>query len=263
MLLIPIGDVHLGARACDVDALRRTVSEIQNTENAFWVGMGDYAECINLTDKRFDLKSLEPRFLPRLDDLANACFEELKQILTPIREKCLGLLVGNHEETLRLRQSQDIHGALCLALRAPNLGYDCLLRWTFRRCKAAKHGRFPATTLKILASHGTIASRRPGAKINRMEDIASNFNCDIAMFGHGHSKLASERIELDVPASGTMRLMERKKIVIMTGCYRKNHAEGTLDYAEKAGYPPVPIGSPRIRIRPFALPRDRFVVSVG
>ena len=96
-----------------------------------------------------------------------------------------------------------------------------------------------------------------------MADVASSFNCDLALFGHGHSKLLSERIELDVPDQGKLRLTERKKLVLMTGCYRKNHMEGTMDYGEKAGYPPVPIGSPRIRVRPFANPRERFQVVMG
>lgn len=256
--LYPIGDIHLGAKACDVPALARTVERVRADRNARWIGMGDYAEHITISDKRFDLKTIDPRYLPELDDLPAACVRDLVGILSPIRDKCLGLVVGNHEESLRLRNSHNVHGALCVALGAANLGYDSIVRWTFKRSSHA------AATIKILASHGTIAGRRNGGKVNRMEDVASNFDVDVALFGHGHSQLAAERIELSVPSSGRMRLQEKKKVFMMTGTYRRNHTEGTLDYGEKAGFAPVPIGSPRIRIRPWATnPRDRFRVEIG
>jgi hypothetical protein len=155
-----------------------------------------------------------------------------------------------------------VHGALCIGLRAHDLGYDSIIRWTFQRKSGS--GRPSGTTVKILASHGTIAGRKDGGKINRMADVASNFNVDIALFGHGHSKLVSERVELDVPDTGAMRLIERKKLVLMTGTFRRNHTVGTLDYGEKAGFAPVPIGAPRIKIRPHCdNPRDRYTVEIG
>jgi len=253
--LYPIGDIHIGAKGCEVDTLREVVAEVERQPNAFWIGMGDYAESINLSDKRFDLRSIAPRYLPRLDDMPRACLDDLVQLFDPIKKKCLGLLVGNHEEKLRLRDSNDIHGALCVALGVKNLGYDSLLRWTFRRSGAS-------TVVKIMASHGTIASRKAGAAANRMEDVASNFDCDIALFGHGHKKIVGERVELGMPESGAMRITERKKLVLMTGTFRRNHQEGTLDYGEKAGYPPVPIGCPAIRIAPWAPARSRFQVTI-
>jgi hypothetical protein len=256
--LYPIGDIHLGAKACSVGELKRTIEEVRANPRARWIGMGDYAEHITMGDKRFDIRTIDESYLDKLDDLPGACVRDLAELFYPIREKCIGLLVGNHEEKLRLTQSNDVAGALCIALRTKNLGYDSIVRWTFRS-KSRTGNRGFSTVIKILASHGTIASRKAGAKINRMDDIASNFNVDIALFGHGHSELSHTRIELDIPSNGEMDLIERKKLTVMTGCYRRNHTVGTLDYGEKAGYAPTPIGSPRIRIRPGAeQPKDRF-----
>jgi len=255
VVLIPIGDIHLGARACDTDALKATIEEVKRTPNAFWLGMGDYSESITISDKRFDLRSVEPTLRSKLDDLPNACLQQLVGLFSPIKDKCLGLLVGNHEETLRLRQSQDIHSALCVALSAKNLGYDALIRWKFRRGRAT-------STLMVFASHSTIAGRKDGAKVNRMMDVTRNFDADLYLFGHGHSQIASRSVELSVPESGQLKLKERLRIALMTGTYRKTYQQETLDYSEKMGCSPTPIGSPRILIRPWAGPRHRFEVVI-
>ena len=253
--LIPIGDIHLGSRSCDTDALKATIEEVKNTPGCVWLGMGDYSEAITIGDRRFDLRSVEPGLRPYLDDLPNACLKQLVTLFSPIKDKCIGLLVGNHEETLRLRQSQDIHGALCVALGAKNLGYDALIRWKFKRVGAT-------STLMVFASHSTIAGRKDGAKVNRMMDVTRNFDADLYLFGHGHSQIASRSVELSVPESGQLKLKERLRIALMTGTYRKTYAQETLDYSEKMGCSPTPIGSPKIVIRPWAGPRHRFEVAI-
>jgi hypothetical protein len=258
--LVPIGDVHLGARACDTDALKTTIEWVRKTPGAYWIGMGDQAEHICPGDKRFDLKTLDPKFLPSLDDLPNRCLKELVLLFQPIKSKCLGLLTGNHEETLRLRNSHDIHGALCVALNAKNLGYDSLIRWTFRRGNNGKN--FGPSVITLFASHSTISGRRDGAKVNRMLDVSRNFDADLYLFGHGHAQVAARSVELGLPASGALKLRERLRLVCMTGTYRRTYAEGTLDYSEKGGFAPTPIGSPRIEIRPWASARERFAVTI-
>ena len=257
--LYPIGDIHLGAAACDVDALRAVIDAVRADSSAYWVGMGDYAECINLQDKRFDLKSVDVKYLPRLDDIANACFEDLAAYFEPIKEKCLGLLVGNHEETLRLRHSQDVHGALCLRLGLKNLGYDSLIRWRFKRGNRADS---PSSHLTIFASHGTIAGRRDGAKLNRIEDLHRNFDADIYLVGHGHSQIVGRSVQLSVPDSGELKLKERLRLSLMCGTFRKSYEEGTRDYSEKSHFSPPVIGCPVITVKPWSDPRERFQVQV-
>jgi hypothetical protein len=249
--LYPIGDIHLGAKGCEVDTLRATIEKVRADRNARWCGMGDYAEHIVPSDKRFDQRSVDPRYGNDLHDIPGACVRDLIEMFRPIRDKCLGLITGNHEETLRLRDGHNVQAALVYGLGAKDLGYDAIIRWTFRR-NAGTYQKAVARTIKILISHGTIAGRKDGGKINRMADVASNFNVDLALFGHGHSKIMSERIELDVPDQGEMRLIERRKTSVMCGTYRRSHTVGTLDYGEKGGFAPVAIGSPRILIHPHA-----------
>src|SRR5690348_6769341 len=51
--LYPLGDVHLGAAACDIEDFRRTVKCIASDPNGYWVGMGDYGDLIMPSDPRW------------------------------------------------------------------------------------------------------------------------------------------------------------------------------------------------------------------
>ena len=44
--LYPLGDTHMGVVHFDEDLFREKVAEIKNQKNAFWLGMGDYGDCI-------------------------------------------------------------------------------------------------------------------------------------------------------------------------------------------------------------------------
>ena len=50
-----IGDIHAGSINCSESHIQQRVKEIQETPNAFFLGMGDYADCILKDDKRFDI----------------------------------------------------------------------------------------------------------------------------------------------------------------------------------------------------------------
>ena len=56
--LHPIGDVHLGAAACDELQFERVVSRIAEDDRGYWVGIGDYCDFINRQDRRFDLDAM-------------------------------------------------------------------------------------------------------------------------------------------------------------------------------------------------------------
>jgi hypothetical protein len=141
-----------------------------------------------------------------------------------------------------------------------NLGYDSLIRWTFRR--KVKGDSSPASQMTIFASHGTIAGRRDGSKLNRIEDLHRNFDADIYLVGHGHSQIVGRSVQLSVPNTGQLKLKERLRLSMMTGTFRKSYEEGTRDYSEKSHFSPPVIGCPVITIHPWSDPRTRLTVSL-
>lgn len=259
--LYVIGDVHVGAKACDRGAFEAAMRRIKNDPEARWIGLGDYAENIIPGDKRWDFASIDPAFHHRLGDLPQACFEYIRDQFEPVKGQCIGLLTGNHEETLRNRQSQDIQGALCLHLGVRNLGYNCAIRWTFRRAgKPPKGGG--SQVLVIYATHSTIAARKDGSKLNRMADVGRAIDADLILYGHGHSNISNKQAFLGFTRSGEFRWQQRVQTIAMGGTFRRTFAADAYDYSEKMHHDPVVIGCPTITVRPWAEdPAERIYVS--
>ena len=66
--VIPIGDTHLGAKDIDLRKLEGLVEYIKRTPQVWWLGMGDFVDSINYSDKRFDVRSTED--IEELDDIS-------------------------------------------------------------------------------------------------------------------------------------------------------------------------------------------------
>jgi len=255
--LIPLGDIHLGIKNCDLDGVREVVEYIQSTEDCFWIGMGDYLECIKHKDKRFDPRAIPSHHLSRLGDLAQSQKEELISILEPIltREKCLGLHGGNHEETLLLDFGEDIVGQVCSQFNLRNLSYKALTRIIFSRTG----GRGDSRSFVIHSQHGHGGGRKPGSKINLLHDLPANVDADVHIMGHVHDILMDHTIQIRMAANKVA--MEAREIVLgTTGTFYKTYQEGNTNYAEKKDYPANPIGCLKITFLPWST-SDRLHVE--
>ena len=107
--LVPIGDIHLGAAGCAVQRLNETIDFIASEPSVYWVGMGDYIDAINPSDKRFDPTSIDPSYnIKNLSQLITTQINDLKSMFRPIKDKCIGLLAGNHEDHIRKQFKWDV-----------------------------------------------------------------------------------------------------------------------------------------------------------
>ena len=156
--IYPIGDIHKGTIHCDEDAIERQIAKIKSEPNSYWVGMGDYCDSITKNDKRFEMGGLSSWVKP--NDIIESQRKEIVRIFTPIKDKCLGLLTGNHEESLHQANQDDITGHICNDLGVPYLGYSCFLVLTFERFTSHWQG-------VIQAWHGSGAAQTDGARLNR------------------------------------------------------------------------------------------------
>lgn len=262
--IIPIGDIHLGAKACDEAALKSVVDRVKREDNTFWLGLGDFCEFINMKDKRFSVDQLASWIdVGSMIDLAKAQKERFLDFLSPIANKCLALIQGNHESVIQRFYERDIYSEIVTgikqAARYPaeerlGLGYTGWLRLVFYRGKK-KAG---ASTIDINLHHGFVGGRLAGAKALNMQRWLWNHAADIVIFGHSHNTMAQvESVEL---------LDRNNNIVIETrrGCYsgsflRTGTQDSSSTYSERAGYFPLPLGGCEIQLKPCdKLARNRI-----
>jgi len=241
--LVPLGDVHLLSEACSTSTLKETITWIARRPDVLWIGMGDYADYIGYKDNRFDPTVIDKALaVADLAKIGDKSIEVVEEYFKPIAGKCLGMLYGNHEDAYQQRQtSGELHGKLCARLGVQNLGYSCFQELEFRRGKES-------FTYVIRAHHGAGWAASKGGKLNRLKQFAQQTTADLTLVGHLHDILMYPDIQL-FPDGG--RIRQRVKLAIMTGTYLRTYSHGITTYAERKGYDPAPLGSPRIPLYPF------------
>ena len=86
--IIPIADVHFGAKECKEKEFIAFVDTIAKRPNTFWIGGGDF---LNNGTRSSVSNIFEETRRP------SVAKRELAQILEPIADKCLAMVGGNHE----------------------------------------------------------------------------------------------------------------------------------------------------------------------
>ncbi|KKL13238.1 hypothetical protein LCGC14_2527760 [marine sediment metagenome] len=248
--LYPIGDMHLGVVHCGENYLRETVDEIKSNKNALWLGMGDYADCITPSDfKRWDGRILAPWMKGNEDNIGPTQVRKVDEILSPIWNKCLGLIEGNHDEAIRRFNHYDFMSELLLKANEKHevkyAGVSCLVRLNFKRKNSNE-----AHDYIIHARHGEGAARTSGARALAVLRLSQSMvNANITLMGHLHGQESPDIPQRLVLRSGKIKAFET--IATMTGAWLKAYMQGVPPcYLERWGCSPSTLGCPRIVIEP-------------
>lgn len=213
--------------------LKDVIGRIKADPNAYWIGLGDYIEGINISDKRFDPFSVDPQTrIEELSDFAQRQARKLCDLLMPIRDKCLGLGRGNHEEKLRQSYYNDAFETIRLAMKAIDLDWNAIIRLKFGSNKYY-------STLIIHTQHGSGGGRKVGAMMNKMEEMSGFLMADIHVVGHSHKAGVIPFRILKPTVQGKLRILERQGLNILCGGMRENYRRGIVDYADKMFYYPT------------------------
>lgn len=241
--IIPLGDIHLGNKGCEINRLRELIQWIQKRKDCYWLGMGDYIDCINYTDARFDPKTIQQRYLDDLGNCVSLQTEDFIDLLNPIQDKCLGLHRGNHEETIRLKYHFDVMHELYKAWHKPILEDTAVTILHF--VKNDRH----CDDFRIYSLHGRVGGRKGGNKINWLEDFIAYFDADIYLMAHAHVKESEIKTQLYVDRN--LNIRQKKKVLCVTGSFLRGYTGGCSSYVEKWMLPPTDLGVIKVSIKPF------------
>ncbi len=241
--LYPLGDIHIGSSHCAESAIEKKVAEIKSQKNALWIGMGDYMECILKNDKRFDIGGLAPWV--QKDDIAESQRKRTVKLLKPIADKCLGLLTGNHEETLHMRGEGDITRHLCSDLGVPYASAAAFFKLIFERGTASYQ-------FTVHAWHGAGGAQSDGGRLMRLMSLVNDVQADIYFMGHLHAivKHTPERLVCE------RRIKSKRLVALMTGSWMTTYTQPksgehmNSGYGEMKGYKPSRIGCPVVHLWP-------------
>ena len=242
------GDIHGGTIHCVEDEARAKVAEIAHEKNTYWVGMGDYAEFITPSDKRFDPSQKSLAEWVEQDNIAECQTQWVVDLFKPIKNKCIGLLYGNHEDSMRRFNHDNVQKNICDRLGVENLGYTALVRLFFRRENSSE-----SHIIKCVFSHGSGWAVTKGAKLNKLHRFMNAFDAHIYAIGHMHDILTDTLPYMTcTPQSFEQsKIKAVEKVGAVTGSWFRTYTQGIqASYGERATYPPTTIGCPLFTINP-------------
>jgi len=258
-----LADIHYGNRGVAIDHLKSDIARIADDPYAFWLGGGDYADLVGTKDKRFDPEGITEELTVRdLGQLGHVQMKKVRDLFSPIADKCVGVMKGNHEDTYEIanEQQQLVHW-LATELNTRYLGYCCFLDLHFVRVprwrkppmllplgQLAPPGG-PHWSVRIFAHHGSGFAQTPGGKLNKLIQFMDYFQADLTIIAHIHDQNAKRLVRLRANED-CEELVEIPQVGMVTGTYLRTYATGEASYGEKRGFRPVPLGAVSAKFRP-------------
>lgn len=251
---IPLGDIHIGAAACDEERLVNMVARIKDDPLCYWYGIGDYCDFINMKDPRFNAGVLAPWIgMRELSDLTKAQEEHFIELIRPIANKCIGLVEGNHETSIHRFTERDIYSDIVTRIKdIGGMKADAQLAigyygWSILRFTRGAQ----KSVVKVNLHHGYVGGKLAGAKSLEMQRWLWSHDADIVIFGHSHN--TSVQVEQTEAINDGGGLVLKKRYGVYAGSFLKSiNEDGPSSYSEVKGYLPMPTSGVEIAIRPGA-----------
>lgn len=252
-----IGDIHYGSKNCLVKQLDKDVSRVVADPGSFWFGMGDYCEFITPQDKRWEPGCVDEDM--KVKDLENLGWWQMEQVsrhLMPIRDKCLGLLYGNHESKyMSHNDSGVIHQQLCDLMRTRNLMYSSVLDVHLYETGVkiptlsdVAPEKFKAhRKLRFGLHHGFGGACTPAGKMNSLIKWMNVIEADCYFMGHTHDQVARAEVRLAAD-DDCKEIKHKRRLGLVSGSYLLTYAPGSPSYGEQKGYAPVSLGAVRATV---------------
>ena len=177
-------DEHIGDEHCDLKKLLARIEYVKNTPNAYCILNGDIIDNATKTS----IGDTYSQVLSPMEQLTKAV-----EIFAPIREKCLCITHGNHEN--RTYKNEGINLSCLLAKQ---LGLEhrytptsavLFIRvgeYSRRMLETNGSGKVRQVCYTGYVLHGSGGGRKEGGKVNRLADMASIIDVDFYIHSHTH-----------------------------------------------------------------------------
>ena len=223
ILLVPVGDVHLGSPTCNIGKFEKTLAFLERTDCQI-VLIGDLMEAASKNS--VGAGWVEQTGSPQ------AQLDALYEVLLPLREKILVILEGNHEERIWKDSGIRVSKVLAKMLKVPFGGYSAFLKLRVRKNNYVVH-----------AQHGSSNAWYPHTKLTAAMRTAQHTDADLYLYGHTH-----ELLSIKVPRR-SMDMRNRtistcEKYFVLTGSFLEY--EGS--YAQKKNMYPIETGIANITL---------------
>lgn len=179
--LLAIADQHGGDPNSLPKLTKSRIDYIKNTPNAYCLFNGDlvnWASVMSISDTYGE--TLTP-----MQQIEAIC-----KLIDPIKHKTISVTPGNHEFRPYKTEGIDITRLACREIGIENKYSELSMLIYVRLGKNTVnkyHGR--PVCYAIYVNHGAGGGRKPGAKVNRLADMAMTVDADVYIHSHTHTPM--------------------------------------------------------------------------
>jgi predicted MPP superfamily phosphohydrolase len=231
--ILALADLHIGDKNCNMDLINNLINGVKNTPNRYAVLIGDLMNTA-IAGSKSDVYN---EILTPQEQL-----EKCVDLLKPIKNKILAIVPGNHEERITRQIGFDVPLELAHRLDLESM-YNPTSALVFVKFGHGKATAAPLTYVLYL-NHGHGGGRRPGGKLNSLQDYALIVDADCYIVGHTHlpaSFKASTYRTVPQRAQATLR----EQLFVNTAS-----ALNYGGYGKRGGYQPTSNSYPIITLDP-------------
>lgn len=219
--IIPFFDWHYGSECCDEALMFELIERVKNDSDCYTILGGDLVETAVYDGKINSVHTQKHQFQDQV--------EKLIEYLTPIKDKILFSICGNHEHRVEKSTGLDISALIALNLGVPYFKWECDFLLKLKSRKNNNH-----KNIHIYAHHGVGGGTTPGAKANAMEKLTGRSPlADILFSGHTHACLENRRQIRYLSQKG----IKKTKMQYYISCGTLHESDG---YAAMKGYSTQP-----------------------
>ncbi len=227
LVIIPITDVHLGNRQCNIEHFQEFLQLIMEIPNCVTILNGDLAETATKTSVGMAMFEEDKNIPEQLD--------ALYELLKPLAEagKILGMGPGNHEQRVAHMIGMNPMQILADRLGVPYFGYQGYFR--------LKVGEI---IYKVAFHHGVGGGSTTGAKANSAEKLNKVVPlADLYVTGHTHGK-QWHRDEVWLIPDNEDKLVRHQRTYVVGGSFLSYFG----GYSEEKVLPPSSTGAVYVQL---------------
>lgn len=238
--VVPISDLHYGSPLCSEKHFQRTIDFIARNDNARAILNGDLLEAVTKN-------SLGDVYTQKLTPQQQR--DNVISMLTPIKDKILGSVSGNHEARIYRETGVDIAKDIADALGCPYRAEGMLLKISFGKGNSGHENK--PYTFWIYTTHGYGGARTKSAKAVKVERTATWIHSHVYFMSHDHVVNIAPDVYLLQDDRGREtdkgwlvgKIVAHRKMLVKTNAYLKWGG-----YSEQGGFPPVDLSTPIVKL---------------
>ena len=211
--IVPIADVHLGARECMEQEFIRFIDLISEKPNVYICLLGDL---LNNAVKSSVSNIYEELYRP------SEAKRMMAKILEPVRDRILFSVTGNHERRSSREMDDDPNfDIMCKLdlehLHRENVAFVKLQFGEQERKSGTRSNGKDRPCYTIVGMHGSSSGGLTGASINKNERMGYAIdNCDCMIVGHSHRPAITQPGKIYIDTHNNIVKVKPFKVVTAT-----------------------------------------------